>query len=85
MPSSELEKKALALVQEKRDVSVKFNNQILDYGMRDQNQQAQALLQGAAAAAMDQQQPQLRQLLPWSAVSARMLTRQRLHRCMTAR
>ncbi|MBO9737955.1 HAMP domain-containing protein [Xanthomonas axonopodis pv. begoniae] len=56
MPSSELEKKALALVQEKRDVSVKFNNQILDYGMRDQNQQAQALLQGAAAAAMDQQQ-----------------------------
>ncbi|MBO9787065.1 methyl-accepting chemotaxis protein [Xanthomonas phaseoli] len=56
MPSSELEKKALALVQEKRDISVKFNNQILDYGMRDQNQQAQALLQGAAAAAMDQQQ-----------------------------
>lgn len=56
MPSSELEKNALALVQEKRDVSVKFNNQILDYGMRDQNQQAQALLQGAAAAAMDEQQ-----------------------------
>lgn len=56
MPSSELEKSALALVQEKRDVSVKFNNQILDYGMRDQNQQAQALLQGAAAAAMDEQQ-----------------------------
>ncbi len=56
MPSSELEKKSLALVQEKRDISVKFNNQILDYGMRDQNQQAQALLQGAAAAAMDQQQ-----------------------------
>ncbi|CCG35454.1 HAMP domain protein [Xanthomonas citri pv. mangiferaeindicae LMG 941] len=56
MPSSELEKKALTLVQEKRDVSVKFNNQILDYGIRDQNQQAQALLQGAAAAAMDEQQ-----------------------------
>ncbi|WP_338337714.1 methyl-accepting chemotaxis protein [Xanthomonas citri] len=56
MPSSELEKKALTLVQEKRDVSVKFNNQILDYGTRDQNQQAQALLQGAAAAAMDEQQ-----------------------------
>ncbi|WP_276529129.1 methyl-accepting chemotaxis protein [Xanthomonas cissicola] len=43
-------------MQEKRDVSVKFNNQILDYGIRDQNQQAQALLQGAAAAAMDEQQ-----------------------------
>ncbi|MEE5089566.1 methyl-accepting chemotaxis protein [Xanthomonas euvesicatoria] len=56
MPSNELEKKALTLVQEKRDVSVKFNNQILDYGIRDQNQQAQALLQGAAAAAMDEQQ-----------------------------
>ncbi|MEF9417372.1 MULTISPECIES: methyl-accepting chemotaxis protein [Xanthomonas] len=56
MPSSELEKKALTLVQEKRDVSVKFNNQILDYGIRDQNQQAQTLLQGAAAAAMDEQQ-----------------------------
>ncbi|OOW70721.1 chemotaxis protein [Xanthomonas axonopodis pv. melhusii] len=56
MPSSELEKKALTLVQEKRDVSVKFNNQILDYGIRDQNQQAQALLKGAAAAAMDEQQ-----------------------------
>ncbi|WP_372376135.1 methyl-accepting chemotaxis protein [Xanthomonas axonopodis pv. cajani] len=56
MPSSELEKKALTLVQEKRDVSVKFNNQILYYGIRDQNQQAQALLQGAAAAAMDEQQ-----------------------------
>ncbi|OOW68655.1 methyl-accepting chemotaxis protein, partial [Xanthomonas cissicola] len=47
---------SLTLVQEKRDVSVKFNNQILDYGIRDQNQQAQALLQGAAAAAMDEQQ-----------------------------
>ncbi|WP_115001441.1 methyl-accepting chemotaxis protein [Xanthomonas campestris] len=56
MPSSALEKDALTLVQQKRDVSVKFNNQILEYGLRDQNDQAQALLQGEAAVAMDAQQ-----------------------------
>ncbi|MBB3821693.1 methyl-accepting chemotaxis protein [Xanthomonas arboricola] len=56
MPSNALEKNALKLVQDKRDVSVKFNNQILDYGIHDQNQQAQALLQGAAATAMNEQQ-----------------------------
>ncbi len=60
MPSSDLEKTALKLVQEKRYVSVKFNNQILDYGMRDQNQEAQALLQGAAATAMNEQQAAIR-------------------------
>ncbi|MEQ8034145.1 methyl-accepting chemotaxis protein [Xanthomonas sp. WHRI 6106] len=56
MPSNALEKNALKQVQDKRDVSVKFNNQILDYGIHDQNQQAQALLQGAAATAMNEQQ-----------------------------
>ncbi|WP_355604586.1 methyl-accepting chemotaxis protein [Xanthomonas cannabis] len=56
MPSNAREKDALKLVQDKRDVSVKFNNQILDYGIHDQNQQAQALLQGAAATAMNEQQ-----------------------------
>ncbi|WP_115577474.1 methyl-accepting chemotaxis protein [Xanthomonas campestris] len=60
MPSSTLEKDALTLVQEKRDVSVKFNNQILEYGLRDQNEQAQALLQGEAAVAMDAQQAAIR-------------------------
>ncbi|WP_426787534.1 methyl-accepting chemotaxis protein [Xanthomonas campestris] len=60
MPSSALEKDALTLVQQKRDVSVKFNNQILEYGLRDQNDQAQALLQGEAAAAMDAQQAAIR-------------------------
>ncbi|WP_115573404.1 methyl-accepting chemotaxis protein [Xanthomonas campestris] len=60
MPSSALEKYALTLVQQKRDVSVKFNNQILEYGLRDQNDQAQALLQGEAAAAMDAQQAAIR-------------------------
>lgn len=53
MPSSALEKDALTSVQQKRDVSVKFNNQILEYGLRDQSDQAQALLQGEAAVAMD--------------------------------
>ncbi|WP_115556552.1 MULTISPECIES: methyl-accepting chemotaxis protein [Xanthomonas] len=60
MPSSALEKDALTLVQQKRDVSVKFNNQILEYGLRDQNDQAQALLQGEAAVAMDAQQAAIR-------------------------
>ncbi|MEA0734562.1 methyl-accepting chemotaxis protein [Xanthomonas campestris pv. campestris] len=60
MPSSALEKDALTLVQQKRDVSVKFNNQILEYGLRDQNEQAQALLQGEAAVAMDAQQAAIR-------------------------
>jgi len=60
MTSSALEKDALTLVQEKRDVSVKFNNQILEYGLRDQNDQAQALLQGEAAVAMDAQQAAIR-------------------------
>ncbi|MEA5124471.1 methyl-accepting chemotaxis protein [Xanthomonas floridensis] len=61
MPSSDVEKAALTLVQEKRDISVKFNNQILDYGIHDQNQQAQALLQGDAATAMDAQQAAIRE------------------------
>ncbi|MDC8744831.1 methyl-accepting chemotaxis protein [Xanthomonas campestris] len=60
MPSSAMEKDALTLVQQKRDVSVKFNNQILEYGLRDQNDQAQALLQGEAAVAMDAQQAAIR-------------------------
>ncbi len=60
MPSSSLEKTALRLVEEKRDVSVKFNNQILQYGLHDQNQEAQALLQGAAATAMNEQQAAIR-------------------------
>ncbi|WP_115540784.1 methyl-accepting chemotaxis protein [Xanthomonas campestris] len=60
MPSSALEKDALTLVQQKRDVSVKFNNQILEYGLRDQNDQAQVLLQGEAAVAMDAQQAAIR-------------------------
>ncbi|MEQ7414566.1 methyl-accepting chemotaxis protein [Xanthomonas campestris pv. campestris] len=60
MPSSALEKDALTLVQQKRDVSVKFNNQILEYGLRDQNDQAQALLQGEAVVAMDAQQAAIR-------------------------
>ncbi|WDI92713.1 methyl-accepting chemotaxis protein [Xanthomonas campestris] len=60
MPSSALEKDALTLVQQRRDVSVKFNNQILEYGLRDQNDQAQALLQGEAAVAMDAQQAAIR-------------------------
>ncbi|MCW1978538.1 methyl-accepting chemotaxis protein [Xanthomonas campestris] len=60
MPSSALEKDALTLVQQKRDVSVKFNNQILEYGLRNQNEQAQALLQGEAAVAMDAQQAAIR-------------------------
>ncbi|MCL1525733.1 methyl-accepting chemotaxis protein [Xanthomonas nasturtii] len=60
MPSSDVEKAALKRVQEKRDVSVKFNNQILEYGIHDQNQEAQALLQGAAATAMNEQQAAIR-------------------------
>lgn len=60
MPSSAPEKNALQLLQEKRDVSVKFNNQILQYGIHDQNQQAQDLLQGDAAVAMDAQQAAIR-------------------------
>ncbi|MCC8616765.1 methyl-accepting chemotaxis protein [Xanthomonas vesicatoria] len=60
MPSSSLEKTTLRLVEEKRDVSVKFNNQILQYGLHDQNQEAQALLQGAAATAMNEQQAAIR-------------------------
>ncbi|MEA9609084.1 MCP four helix bundle domain-containing protein, partial [Xanthomonas campestris pv. plantaginis] len=60
MPSSALEKDALTLVQQKRAVSVKFNNQVLEYGLRDQNDQAQALLQGEAAVAMDAQQAAIR-------------------------
>ncbi|MCC5084245.1 methyl-accepting chemotaxis protein [Xanthomonas campestris] len=60
MPSSALEKDALTLVQQKRDVSLKFNNQILEYGLRDQNDQAQVLLQGEAAVAMDAQQAAIR-------------------------
>ncbi|MBB4770022.1 methyl-accepting chemotaxis protein [Xanthomonas sp. LMG 8993] len=61
LPSSVPEKQALDLVQEKRDISVKLNNQILEYGLRDQNQEAQALLQGDAAAAMDAQQTAIRE------------------------
>ncbi|WP_311240198.1 MULTISPECIES: methyl-accepting chemotaxis protein [unclassified Xanthomonas] len=60
MPSSDVEKAALKLVQEKRDISVKFNNQILDYGIHDQNQEALGLLQGAAATAMNEQQAAIR-------------------------
>ncbi len=60
MPSTDGEKNALKLVQEKRDISVKYNNQILEYGIHDQNQEAQALLQGAAAVAMNEQQAAIR-------------------------
>ncbi|WP_043889367.1 MCP four helix bundle domain-containing protein, partial [Xanthomonas hortorum] len=60
MPSTDGEKNALKLVQEKRDISVQYNNQILEYGIHDQNQEAQALLQGAAAVAMNEQQAAIR-------------------------
>ncbi|NHF64315.1 methyl-accepting chemotaxis protein [Xanthomonas hortorum] len=60
MPSTDGEKNALKLVQEKRDISVKYNNQILEYGIHDQNQEAQGLLQGAAAVAMNEQQAAIR-------------------------
>lgn len=36
MPSTAGEKNALKLVQEKRDISVKYNNQILEDGIHDQ-------------------------------------------------
>ncbi|PPU42244.1 methyl-accepting chemotaxis protein [Xanthomonas arboricola] len=60
LPSSDAEKGALRLVNEKRDVSVKYNNQVLEYGGRDQNDEAKAILVGAGAVAMDEQQAAIR-------------------------
>ncbi|MBO9855130.1 methyl-accepting chemotaxis protein [Xanthomonas sp. A1809] len=60
MPSSEAEKASLGLVKEKRQVSVGYNNQVLDYGSRDEDEQAKAILQGAGAVAMEAQQSAIR-------------------------
>jgi len=60
MPTSAAERDALALIAERRDVSVKLNNQVLQLGKQNQNQQAQALLLGDAATAMDAQQAAIR-------------------------
>ncbi|MBB4124730.1 methyl-accepting chemotaxis protein, partial [Xanthomonas translucens] len=60
MPASAAERDALALIAQRRDVSVQLNNQVLQLGEQDQNQQAQTLLLGDAATAMEAQQAAIR-------------------------
>ncbi|WP_267120029.1 MCP four helix bundle domain-containing protein, partial [Xanthomonas sacchari] len=60
MPATPAERQAMAAIENARAQSVQLNNQVLALGEKDQNAQAQALLLGDAAVAMEKQQAAIR-------------------------
>ncbi|MCW0401225.1 hypothetical protein NB688_002703 [Xanthomonas sacchari] len=60
MPATPAERQAMAAIERTRAQSVQLNNQVLTLGEKDLNAQAQALLLGDAAVAMEKQQAAIR-------------------------
>ncbi|MFD1838931.1 methyl-accepting chemotaxis protein [Paracidovorax cattleyae] len=60
LPANPAERQAMAAIESARAKSVQLNNQVLALGEKDQNAQAQTLLLGDAAVAMEKQQAAIR-------------------------